>query len=208
VLVFGSFNIHLGTGLLRALIRLTWKAKAYFAARKQDEAGPQQDQEPSVTESSSTTVVTRSSSSSSGGTASTPGAFPWHRLVGWFLTPLVLGHMNATRFKPLEMFGDSSMVDYSLITYVHRMGQRPPYILLVGFLLYHMVGGGIAAFNMALPKGSQRRVSMQTMIKSRKTRTIVTGLSTVMVMVGVYRIVTAEGVIPMSRLYSTLELKR
>lgn len=207
--MFGSFNLHLGTSLLRALIRLTWKAKAYFAARKQGGSDQQQDQEPSILESestaSSTTSMTRSSSSNSGGTASTPGAFPWHRLVGWFLTPLVLGHMNATRFKPLDAFGDSSMVDYSLITYVHRMGHRPPYVLLVGFLLYHMIGGGIAAFNVALPKGSQRRISMQTMVKSRKTRGILTGLSTTLVMVGVYRIVTAEGVIPMARLYSTLQ---
>ncbi|GJJ75366.1 hypothetical protein EMPS_07724 [Entomortierella parvispora] len=208
VLVFGSFNVHLVTGLGRALIRLTWKAKAYFAARKQ--SSQQQDQqslESGSTSTTTTTTITETStsvSSSSSSTASTPGAFPWHRLVGWLLTPLVLGHMNAVRFKPLDAFGDSSMVDYSLITYIHRMGHRPPYVLLVGFMVYHTIGGGIAAYNAALPKGSKNRVSIRDMIKSRKARAVVTGVVTTVVMVGVYRILTAEGSIPMARLYSTL----
>lgn len=203
VLVFGSFGVHLVTGLCRALIRVTWKAKSYFAAHKQGGSSSQhQDQQSLEFESTLSTSTTRTSSGS--GTASTPGAFPWHRLVGWLLTPLVIGHMNGMRFKPLDAFGDSSMVDYSVVTYIHRMGHRPPYILLVGFLVYHMVGGGIAAYNGSLPKGSKRRVSIQDMIKSRKTRAVVTGVVTTVTMVGVYRILTAEGTIPMARLYSTL----
>ncbi|KAG0057023.1 hypothetical protein BGZ83_002261 [Gryganskiella cystojenkinii] len=213
VLVLGSLNIHIFTGLARALIRLVWKGKAWNASRpqknKQVTSSSSESTDGSIKSTkttTATTTTTRSSrtSSSSGGSASTPGAFPYHRLIGWLLTPLVIGHINAMRAKPFNILGDSSLIDYWYVTHIHRIGHRPPYILLVGFLTYHMYGGAIAAYNAVLPKGSKKRVQVQEMIRSRKTRAAVAGVVTTVVMVGAYRIFTAEGTIPMAKLYGRL----
>ncbi|KAF9962423.1 hypothetical protein BGZ70_008058 [Mortierella alpina] len=205
VLVFGSLAVHMGAGLCKAAVRLVWRINAYYASTAPTTASEATKDNASVSE------LTAAASSHPGGTGgggsaggSAPGLFPYHRLIGWLLTPMVLGHMDTMRMVPLKVLGDSSMVDYSFVSYLHRVGRPSPYLLLVGFMAYHMVGGGPIAFNMALPKGSERRIKARELIQSRKVRAAVAGVATVVAMVGVYRIMTAEGRIPMSKIYARL----
>ncbi len=205
MLVFGSLAVHIGAGLCKAAIRFVWRINAYYASTVPTTAAETVKDDASASE---TIIATAShpggtgSGPSTGGSA--PGLFPYHRLIGWLLTPLVLGHMDTMRMMPLKVLGDSSVVDYSFVSYLHRIGRPSPYVLLVGFMAYHMVGGGPVAFNMALPKGSERRIKARELIQSRKMRAAVAGVVTVVAMVGVYRIMTAEGVIPMSKIYARL----
>ncbi|KAF9958095.1 hypothetical protein BGZ72_000900 [Mortierella alpina] len=196
VLVFGSLAVHMGAGLCKAAVRVVWRIRAYYASTVPATAATSAKVDASASE---TTIA---ASPRPGGTA--PGLFPYHRLVGWLLTPIVLGHMDTMRMKPLKVLGDSSMIDYSFVSYLHRIGRPSPYVLLVGFMAYHMVGGGPVAFNMALPKGSERRIKAKQLIQSRKVRAAVAGTVTAVAMVGVYRILTAEGAIPMSKIYARL----
>ncbi|CAO3566421.1 unnamed protein product [Mortierella alpina] len=200
VLVFGSLAVHMGAGLCKAAVRLVWRINAYYASTAPTTASEATEDSASVSET--TTAASTHPGGSAGGSA--PGLFPYHRLIGWLLTPIVLGHMDTMRMVPLKVLGDSSMVDYSFVSYLHRIGRPSPYLLLVGFMAYHMVGGGPVAFNMALPKGSERRIKARELIQSRKVRGAVAGVVTMVAMVGVYRIMTAEGVIPMSRIYASL----
>ncbi|KAF9193733.1 hypothetical protein BGZ51_002397 [Haplosporangium sp. Z 767] len=215
VLVYGSLIAHVGAGVCKAAIRLVWKAKAYYTSSRPI-TGTQNGTHTTFSSSTSssaaaitsttTTITTTTSSSVSSGSSSgsTPGLFPYHRLIGWLLAPLVLGHMDTMRAAPVRVFGDSSMLDYSFVTYLHRIHRPEPYWLLVGFMAYHMIGGVPVAFNMALPKGSARRIKAKELIQSRRTRGVVAGLVTTAVMVGAYRIMFAEGTIPMTRLYGML----
>ncbi|KAG0307988.1 hypothetical protein BGZ98_009287 [Dissophora globulifera] len=225
VLVYGSLAVHLGSGLLRALVRCIWKATAYFRSKNQGASDTGSSTSTTTTTTTTTTTSTGSSSKSStstsssssssapsgletsrntGGNASAPGLFPFHRLVGWLLTPIVLGHMDTMRVIPVEVLGDSSMIDYGFVTFLHRVKRPAPYILLVGLMAYHMFGGGPVAYNMVLPKGSERRIKVQELTKSKKTRAIIAGLVSTVALVGAYRIMTSDVVIPMSKIYLTL----
>ncbi|KAF9150038.1 hypothetical protein BG015_008151 [Linnemannia schmuckeri] len=162
VLVSGSLLIHLGAGLCKAVIRMVWKVKSYYSgsssttpsAIEEGDAGDTSTTKKSLTMTTASgsttstttttkTTITESSVTGGGsrGSASAPGLFPYHRLVGWILAPMVVSHMNVMRLAPLEVLGDSSMVDYSFVTYLHRIGRSGPYVLLVGLLAYHMFGG-------------------------------------------------------------------
>ncbi|KAF9576132.1 hypothetical protein EC968_010255 [Mortierella alpina] len=207
VLVFGSLAVHIGAGLCKAAIRLVWRINAYYASTAPTTASETTRDDASGSETTIIAAASHPNGTGGGGSGastggSAPGLFPYHRLVGWLLTPIVLGHMDTMRMAPLKVLGDSSLVDYSFVSYLHRIGRPSPYVLLVGFLAYHMVSGGPVAFNMALPKGSERRIKARELIQSRKVRAAVAGMVTVVAMVGVYRIMTAEGVIPMSKIYA------
>lgn len=221
VLVSGSLLVHLGAGLCKAVIRMVWKVKSYYsgsststtsrAIEKGDAPTVNKESFTKTNASGSTTTITtktttiiKTTGGSGSGSASAPGLFPYHRLAGWILTPLVIAHMNGMRLAPLEVLGDSSMVDYSFVTYLHRIGRSGPYILLVGLLAYHMFGGGPVAFNMVLPKGSARRVKVQDLVRSKKMRGVVAAVVVGVVMVGTGRIMFAEGPIPLSRVYLSL----
>ncbi|KAF9137146.1 hypothetical protein BGX30_010512 [Mortierella sp. GBA39] len=221
VLVSGSLLMHLGAGLCKAVIRMVWKAKSYYSGsssstspRAIEERGtPTVNKESSTTTNASgsttttttkTTTITKTTGGSGSGSASAPGLFPYHRLAGWILTPMVIAHMNDMRLAPLEVLGDSSMVDYSFVTYLHRIGRSGPYVLLVGLLAYHMFGGGPVAFNMVLPKGSARRVKVQDLIRSKNVRGVFAAVVVGVAVVGTARIMFAEGPIPLSRVYLSL----
>ncbi|KAG0075718.1 hypothetical protein BGZ90_009569 [Linnemannia elongata] len=221
VLVSGSLLVHLGAGLCKAVIRMVWKVKSYYsgsststtprAIEKGDAPTVNKESFTTTNASGSTTTITtktttiiKTTGGSGSGSASAPGLFPYHRLAGWILTPLVIAHMNSMRLAPLEVLGDSSMVDYSFVTYLHRIGRSGPYILLVGLLAYHMFGGGPVAFNMVLPKGSARRVKVQDLVRSKKMRGVVAAVVVGVVVVGTGRIMFAEGPIPLSRVYLSL----
>ncbi|KAF8949281.1 hypothetical protein BGZ46_005164 [Entomortierella lignicola] len=230
VLVYGSLAVHIGTGLCRAIVRFIWKSKSYYASTRpvtdSEYAGRPVSSKGTITTTTITTTTAIMSSRSgtsisstsssdtpdgtgsvgngSGGSGTAPGLFPYHRLVGWILTPLVLGHMNTMRWAPIKAFGDSSMLDYSFVTFLHRLNRPAPYFLLVCLMTYHMIGGMPVAFNMAIPKGSTGRIKTQDLIKSRKLRLVVTGLISTVALVGTYRIMNAEGVIPMARLYRSM----
>lgn len=133
-----------------------------------------------------------------------PGLFPYHRLIGWLLTPLVLGHMNTMRIVPARVLGDSSMLDYSFVTFLHRMKRPAPYILLIGFMSYHMIGGGPVAFNTILPRNSGIRIKTQDLIKSKKIRAGVAATISLLALVGTFRIMSSEGRIPMVTFYRLL----
>ncbi|KAF9545213.1 hypothetical protein EC957_011192 [Mortierella hygrophila] len=222
VLVSGSLLVHLGAGLCKAVIRMVWKVKSYYSGSSSStspRAAIEERDTPTVNKESSTmtnasgstttttkiTTITKTTGGGSGsGSASAPGLFPYHRLAGWILTPMVIAHMNDMRLAPLEVLGDSSMVDYSFVTYLHRVGRSGPYILLVGLLAYHMFGGGPVAFNMVLPKGSARRVKVQDLVRSKKVRGVFAAVVVGVVVVGTARIMFAEGPIPLSRVYLSL----
>ncbi|KAF9104090.1 hypothetical protein BGX29_002467 [Mortierella sp. GBA35] len=226
VLVTGSLFVHLGAGLCKAVIRLVWKVKSYYSSSSSSSLSSKGAIEDgaAITEESSSTTTTSSSdsaststitttttttsgkfvSSSSGGGASAPGLFPYHRLVGWFLTPITIAHMAQMRLAPLEILGDSSMLDYSFVTYLHRIGRSGPYVLLVGFLAYHMLGGAPVAYNMLLPRGSSRRMKVQELVRSKRVRAAVAGVVSLVALVGTGRIMYAVGPIPLSRVYLSL----
>lgn len=214
----GSLLVHLGAGLCKAVIRLVWKAKSYYYRDSSsvstlgaiEEGGTATIKESSTstnvsgsTTTTTTTSTTKTTQSLTGGSgsASAPGLFPYHRLVGRILTPIVIAHMNDMRLAPLEVLGDSSMIDYSFVTYLHRIGRSGPYVLLVGLLAYHMVGGGPVAFNVVLPRW---RWSVKELLESRKWRGVVAGVIVAVAMVGTGRIMYAKGAIPMSRVYLSL----
>ncbi|KAG0069906.1 hypothetical protein BGZ89_001858, partial [Linnemannia elongata] len=134
VLVSGSLLVHLGAGLCKAVIRMVWKVKSYYsgsststtsrAIEKGDAPTVNKESFTTTNASGSTTTITtktttiiKTTGGSGSGSASAPGLFPYHRLAGWILTPLVIAHMNGMRLAPLEVLGDSSMVDYSFVTH-------------------------------------------------------------------------------------------
>ncbi|KAG0358517.1 hypothetical protein BGZ54_010391 [Gamsiella multidivaricata] len=226
VLVYGSLAVHLGTGLCRAIVRFVWKVKgssttstekrglktitttttSTTTTTKTSTSSLSSSSAPSESTSASSTVMSSSSNSNKGGSGSgsAPGLFPYHRLVGWLLVPFVLAHTYQMRVVPVKVFGDSAMVDYSFIAFLHRMKQPAPYVLLVGLMAYHMFGGGPVAFNRALPKSSERRVKAQELIRSRKARAVAAGVISTVALVGAYRIMRVEGAIPMTKLYRSL----
>ncbi|KAG0201658.1 hypothetical protein BGX28_005575 [Mortierella sp. GBA30] len=231
ILVLNALGIHIVSGLSKALIRLVWKAKrAYhvYISKSPVDAQDAQDAVNDLTYSSSssseTVVVTATSTRTStsaaastgsssdttvnSGSGSAPGLFPYHRLVGWILTPIVFDHLNTMRIVPLNILGDSSMIDFSFISYLYRSGQQHPfvYVLLVALSSYHMISGGLAAYNLVLPRGSERRIKVRDMIQSKKSRLAAVSMLAVVALVGVYRIMTVEGVIPMSKVYARLML--
>ncbi|KAF9360652.1 hypothetical protein BGX26_008329 [Mortierella sp. AD094] len=226
VFVYGSLAVHIGTGLCRAIVRFVWRSKSYYASTRPVTDSQYADRPTSskgITTTTTTTTTTITSSTSGtktsstsstsisgggGGSGTAPGLFPYHRLVGWLLTPLVLGHVNTMRLAPIKVLGDSSMLDYSFVTFLHRMNRPAPYLLLVGFMSYHMFGGGPVAFNMALPKGSESRIKAQDLIKSRKFRAVVVGVVSTVTLVGVYRIVNAEGTSQEGARHQKLERQR
>ncbi|KAF8946460.1 hypothetical protein BGZ47_000463 [Haplosporangium gracile] len=225
VLVSGSLLVHLGAGFCKAVIRMVWKVKSYYSgsssttsrAIEEGDAGDAATTKERFTmtnacgSTTSTTTMTKTTSTKtsvtgggSGGSASAPGLFPYHRLAGWILTPMVIAHMNVMRLAPLEVLGDSSMIDYSFVTYLRRIGRSGPYVLLVGLLAYHMFGGMPVAFNMLLPKGSPKRVKVQELMRSRKLRGALAAVVVGLVTVGTGRIMFAKGPIPLSRVYLSL----
>ncbi|KAF9103037.1 hypothetical protein BGX27_010758 [Mortierella sp. AM989] len=231
VFVYGSLAVHIGTGLCRAIVRFVWKSKSYYAATRPVTDSEYADRPASskrttsitksgaatMTTTTTTTITTSSSSgtktsstsstsTSSNGSESgmAPGLFPYHRLIGWILTPLVLGHMNTLRLTPIKVLGDSSMLDYSFVTYLHRMNRPAPYLLLICFMTYHMIGGGPVAFNMVLPKGSGSRIKTQELIRSKKSRAVATGVVSTIALVGAFKIMNAQGAIPMAKLYRAM----
>lgn len=124
---------------------------------------------------------------------------------------MVLSHMAQMRLAPIEVLGDSSMIDYSYITYLFRAGSRPEqyatlvgYVTLLGLTLYHMFGGGPVALNRVLP--SERRIKAQDLIRSKRVRLFAALSVSAIASVGVYRIGFAEGGIPMARLYRSLSI--
>ncbi|KAK3820991.1 MAG: hypothetical protein J3Q66DRAFT_332341 [Benniella sp.] len=221
VFVYGSLGIHLGTSLCRVAVRMIWKAKAFiFGQNLSLPATTTTTTRTTVTTSShadaSLMSVTQSSTTtnnSTGGSASALGLLPYHRLAGWVLAPMVLSHMEQMRWAPVKVLGDSSMVDYSYITYLFRVGSRPEqyatlvgYATLAGLMLYHMFSGGPVAFNMILPRNSGRRIKAQELIRSKRVRLFAALSASVIVGVGVYRIGFARGAIPMARLYRSLSI--
>ncbi|KAF9926981.1 hypothetical protein FBU30_003590 [Linnemannia zychae] len=214
LLVSGSLLVHLGTGLCKALIRLIWKIKAYRSKKDSTEA-PEKDDvavtketstvtEGSVTKTITTTRTTRTrriGGGGGGGSASTPGLFPYHRLIGWILAPLVISHMNTMRLVPLDVLGDSSMIDYSFITYLHRVGRSGLYFALVGLLAYHMFGGLPVAYNSLLSLLTSKRLTTQELVASKKWRAWIAGIIAGVALVGTGRIMYASGPIPLSRVY-------
>ncbi|KAF9579804.1 hypothetical protein BGW38_003789 [Lunasporangiospora selenospora] len=145
------------------------------------------------------------------GSGKTPGLFPYHRLVGWILTPVVLAHMDVMRLTPAHVFGDSSLVDYSLVTFHWRIGESiVPLGVIVVLTAYHWFGGSVVALNRALPwlLGAKRadrwRRSKDELVQSKTVRGVVAGVVTAATLVGVYRIAHAPGMIPMNRLYMSL----
>ncbi|KAF9439072.1 hypothetical protein BGZ76_000554 [Entomortierella beljakovae] len=234
VLVYGSLVVHMGTGLCRAIMRFVWRSRFYYDSTRPvtdsryveipDTARESNTSSTSTTNSGTRTITTTTITTTSrqgtststppitssnpfggeGGGGSAPGLFPYHRLVGWLLTPLVLGHMNSMRLVPVKVLGDSSMLDYSFVTFLHRMNRPAPYLLLVCFMAYHMYGGGPVALNMALPKDNGSRIKTQELIKSKKPRAIIAGVVSTIALVGAFKIMNAEGTIPMARLYRSL----
>ncbi|KAF9984254.1 hypothetical protein BGZ65_000733 [Modicella reniformis] len=216
VLVYGSLMVHLGTSLGRVAVRIIWKAKAYiFGADRSLLASTAittvatSSSSSSSPPGSSTSVTSSITTTNSGGHGSIEGAsalglFPRHRLVGWMLTPLVLVHMDQMRMVPVKVFGDSSMIDYSYITFLHQMRRPAPYVLLVGLMAYHMFSGAPIAVNMVLPKGSGRRIKTQELVRSKRVRAAIAGVVSMVTLVGVYRIMSAKGGIPMAKLYRSL----
>ncbi|KAG0230522.1 hypothetical protein BGX31_005804 [Mortierella sp. GBA43] len=214
VLVYGSLGIHLGTSLCRFAVRMVWKAKALIAGEDRSLSRHTETTTTTTTTAISTestvTSVASSTSTVNGGTrsgsGSAPGLFSYHRVAGWLLTPFVLAHMDQMRMIPLEFLGDSSMLDYSYVTFLYRMKRPVPYALLVGLMAYHMFSGAPVAFNMILPKGSKRRIATQKLVQSKRARMVVAGVVSSAVLVGVIRIMMAKGPIPMARLYQSLHV--
>ncbi|KAF9171752.1 hypothetical protein BGX20_007003 [Mortierella sp. AD010] len=209
VFVYGSLAVHIGTSLCKAIVRFVWKSKSYYASTRpvtdsQYADRPKSKGVTTITTSTTTTITSSKPGAETSSTSSTnisggrsgngtaPGLFPYHRLVGWVLAPLVLGHMDTMRMTPIKVLGDSSMLDYSYVTFLHRMNRPAPYLLLVCFMAYHMFGGAPVAVNMVLPKGSESRIKARDLIKSKKARAAVAGAVSTVVLVGVYRIMNAE----------------
>ncbi|KAG0002892.1 hypothetical protein BGZ80_005898, partial [Entomortierella chlamydospora] len=121
VFVYGSLAIHIGTGLCKAIVRFVWKSKSYYASTRPVTDSQYADRPKSskgattITTPTTTTITsskpgakTSSTSSTSisgdrSGSGTAPGLFPYHRLVGWVLTPLVLGHMDTMRMTPIKV---------------------------------------------------------------------------------------------------------
>ncbi len=216
VLVYGSLGVHLGTSLCRFAVRMVWKAKALIVGEDRSLSKQIKTTTTTTTTAISTestvTSVTSSTGKTNGGVhggsggGSAPGLLSFHRVTGWLLAPFVLAHMDQMRMVPLRILGDSSMLDYSYITFLYRMRRPVPYALLVGLMAYHMFSGAPVAFNMMLPKGSERRIKTQELVQSKKTRMVVAGVVSSTMLVGVIRIMMAKGPIPMAKLYRSLHV--
>ncbi|KAI9235597.1 MAG: hypothetical protein BYD32DRAFT_420832 [Podila humilis] len=205
VAVFGTLGVHILTGLGRAVVRSIWSAKKYLANRNSRTVVTEQHEGKTRTIIRETKVVSSASSSLSSAGGVSPGSFPYNRLAGWILTPIVLGHLFTSRLTPLFKLQDSAIIDYSFITYQHRVEKSGIfYVPLIALLLYHMYSNGPVAFNTVLPKGSSKRITASELIKSRPVRAVLAGVLTTVGLVGLYRIVSDPSSIPWQRQYAQL----
>ncbi|KAG0075704.1 hypothetical protein BGZ93_008336 [Podila epicladia] len=205
IAVFGTLGVHILTGLGRAVVRSIWSSKKYLANRNSRTVVTEQHEGKTRTITRETKVVASGSSAHSSAGGSAPGSFPYHRLAGWILVPTVLGHLFTARINPLLKLQDSAIIDYSFITYHHRVENAGIfYVPLVALLFYHAYSNGQAAVNAALPKGSSKRFTASEMIKSRPMRAIVAGVLTTVGLVGLYRIISDPSSIPWQRQYAQL----
>ncbi|KAG0325815.1 hypothetical protein BG004_003097 [Podila humilis] len=218
VAVFGTLTVHILSGLARAVVRSIWSAKKYLANNNKNNGSnrtvvTEQHEGKTRTIIRETKVVSSSSSAaasttnvtlSAGGSA--PGSFPYHRLAGWILVPVVLGHAFTVRINPLLKLQDSAIIDYSFVTYHNRAEKYAGlyYVPLIALFLYHAYSNGPAAVNAVLPKGSSKRATAHEMIKSRPMRLAVSGVLSTVALVGLYRIVTDPSSIPWQRQYAQL----
>ncbi|KAF9328553.1 hypothetical protein BG006_008283 [Podila minutissima] len=205
IAVFGTLGVHILTSLGRAVVRSIWSSKKYLANRNSRTVVTEQHEGKTRTIIRETKVVASGSSAHSSASGSAPGSFPYHRLAGWIMAPIVLGHVFNVRINPLLKLQDSAIIDYSFITYLHRVQNAGIfYVPLIALFLYHAYSNGQAAVNTVLPKGSPKRFTASEMIKSRPVRAVVAGVITTVGLVGLYRIISDPSSIPWQRQYAQL----
>ncbi|KAF9418670.1 hypothetical protein BGZ94_009622 [Podila epigama] len=202
VLVFGSLAVHILSGASRLLIRTIWASKQYLANRNSRTVVVEEHEGVTRTIIRETKVTSSAPSSSTG---ASPGTFPYNRFAAWFLAPVVLGHAFTCRIFPELQLQDSAIIDYSFVTFHHRTQNAGfVYALLIAPLLYHVYSDGFTAINAILPKGSNLRYKAKDLIQNRSLRAVASGVTTLVGLVGLYRIVTDPSSIPWQHVYAKL----
>ncbi|KAF9972838.1 hypothetical protein BGZ73_003984 [Actinomortierella ambigua] len=205
-LVVGAFTVHTLSGTLRALIRTYWKAKPHSRtiAVLADEASTESDkQDRSVSTGTPKNKSFFESLFSS--KAAGVGLFQWQRWTGWSLVPVVLGHAVTYRLLPYLEFGDSSLIDYSFVTFVFRDNALLQYFYflpLIAFGVYHFAGGLVVSIDRALPQ--KYRFSTKTLRETKKAKIALAAVSIPLLTAGLYRLATTPGIIPMAKYYQRL----
>ncbi|KAG0261393.1 hypothetical protein DFQ27_002978 [Actinomortierella ambigua] len=211
-LVVGAFTVHTLSGTLRAFIRTYWKAKPHSRAISvpADEAtsdSGNKDRSPSSSAISASDAPNSTSFFESlfSSKAAGVGLFQWQRWTGWSLVPIVLGHAVTYRLVPWLEFGDSSMVDYSLVTFMFRDNALLQYFYflpLIGVGVYHFAGGLVVSIDRSLPK--KYRFSTKTLRETKKAKMVLAAVAIPLLTVGLYRFATAPGYIPMAKYYQRM----
>ncbi|KAG0245449.1 hypothetical protein BGW41_000076 [Actinomortierella wolfii] len=211
-LVAGGLAVHIASGILRASIRTYWKAKSHSrnialpadeAISTPDNKNNDQSQNPSGTATSQKKRSFLDSLFSN--KAAGVGLFRWQRWTGWSLVPVVIGHAVTYRLFPMLEFGDSSLIDYSFVTFMFRDNALLNYFYflpLIGFGVYHFAGGLIVALDRSLP--AKYRFSLTTLRETKKLKVALAWVLTPLATVGLYRLATAPGAIPMAKYYQRL----
>ncbi|KAG0245450.1 hypothetical protein BGW41_000077 [Actinomortierella wolfii] len=211
-LIIGSFAIHLLAGSLRAMLRTYWKTKR--TSRSVAIPGEEGSTNTSATSASDASVTSTKQPASppffgSLFSVKAPGAglYEWQRWSGWLLIPFLLVHVGMYRLLPIVIYGDSSLIDYSLVTWMFREGNQAVHyfgmvpLILLG--LYHGTGGLFVAIDRSLlPRGW--RWSTKKLKNLNWYQSAIAWIVAPLVLIGLWRIVEAPGPIPMAKYYQKL----
>ncbi|KAG0261392.1 hypothetical protein DFQ27_002977 [Actinomortierella ambigua] len=224
-LITGSFAIHLLVGTMRAMLRTYWKARKSSRAT----SIPGEDGFPEIATASLTAAddngnsgdkLQRPSASSPPSflgslfSAKAPGAglYEWQRWSGWLLIPFILVHVGMYRLLPIVIHGDSSLIDYSLVTWmfqaeggsgqaVHYFGMVP--LVLLG--LYHGTGGLFVSIQRSWPsRRDGRKWSIQRLKDLNRYQIAMAWAIVPVALVGLWRLVEAPGPIIMAEQYQKM----
>ncbi|KAF9972839.1 hypothetical protein BGZ73_003985 [Actinomortierella ambigua] len=210
-LITGSLVIHLLAGTLRATLRTYWKARK--SSRAVAIPGEEMSAAVTMTATNNGDGVDKKQPQPSffgslfSAKAPSAGLYEWQRWSGWLLIPFLLVHVGMYRLLPIVIYGDSSLIDYSLVKWmfhaedgsgqaVHYFGMVPLVILGV----YHGTGGLFVSVQRSWPsRWSARKWSIQKLKELNRYQFKIAWVVTPIALVGLWRTVEAPGPIPMAK---------
>ncbi|KAJ3169001.1 hypothetical protein HDU88_001328 [Geranomyces variabilis] len=147
LVIGGSLVIHIGSSVARIFLRLRrqqlhQQKKAVRDSQSSllelDDASPEAVKETEEKSAVAATTTTSSAAWPSRGAAIYE--LRLHRYAGWLLTPLVVGHVFATRIAPLLILPDPSIVDLTQITHALNSPNGLGWVYFAYFSVFGAAG--------------------------------------------------------------------
>ncbi|CAG8441939.1 2521_t:CDS:1 [Ambispora gerdemannii] len=169
IVVFGSFCLHVASGVAKRGIRLYWK---YRNLDKRELTGDvhekverivtdEKNEQGQVVRQKITTKTTKTITVSYISRASEL-LLPFHSLIGYLLIPAVVSHSGIHRFLPKRHFGDSSMINITYVTLALKRWPKSSYLgfaTLVGLTVYHVASGAPAVLRILKGATARKKTS-------------------------------------------------